>query len=233
MRSHIHVLLASATLLLSCLVKLCVHAQEVHELLKPGKCKNHWRHARLLGRCFGLTSHKEFVPELKDLEITTSEDCRALCCNLGEKCISWQYFSNPQDPSVHECKLTDKIIRLGTEATGTPDWCDPHPPSKWNGHRVVSRNGDGTCKWGDGLPSQCFGLGDERKVNGSSLSTESCADACCKDPACGIWQEVPGRGCYYNKDEGIWCDKDPGVYDGARKCVKGFCDGREAELLPK
>lgn len=201
------------------------------DLLKAGKCKHLWRHAKLVGRCFGFTPYKELVPSLKSVEVANAEECRAICCNLGDKCISWQFFHNPKDSNVKECKLTDKVVRLGLEATGTPDWCDPHPPSKWNGHRLTSRSSDGKCHWGEQLPSQCFGLGDERKIDGQSLNTTGCADACCKDPDCSMWQEVPGRGCYFNKADGIWCDKDPGIYDGGRKCIKDFCDGREAEIL--
>jgi hypothetical protein len=212
------------------------HIKEDHlkqsELTKPGKCQKLWRKDKLVGRCFGLVPYKDFHGGLvSSISISSAEDCRALCCNLGEKCISWQYFYNPHDSAVKECKLTDKIIRLGLEATGTPDWCDPNPPAKWNGNRLKARGAD-QCEWGDELPTQCFGLGDERKsAEGGKLTTEQCAQACCKDPHCEMWQEIPGRGCFYNSGRGIWCDKDPGLYAGGRKCVKGFCDGREDEVL--
>ena len=222
-----------------CLLIFCVFVLAFSESsddldwTKPGKCKHVWRHARLLGRCFGLVPFKEFQPILTNVTIASPEDCRAVCCNLGEKCVSWQYFSNPADPTIKECKLTDKNIRLGLEVTGTPEWCDPHPPSKWNGKRLKTRIGS-TCDWGDDLPSQCFGLGPERmSAANTALNTEACAQACCNDPDCEMWQEVPGRGCYFANSKGIFCDKDPGVYDGGRKCIKNFCDGREAEALGK
>jgi hypothetical protein len=220
------------TFLLLCLAA-CGNSQAQGETdwLKPGKCKNLWRHARLAGRCFGLSHYKEFVPHLKNLVISTSEECRALCCNLGDKCVSWQFVTRSKDLNYKECRLTDKILRLGNEPTGTPEWCDPHPPSKWNGNKLLSK-ANGVCQWGEQLPGQCFGLGDEHRDSRSKpLNTTSCAQACCNDPQCEIWQEVPGRGCYFNKAEGIWCEIEPELYEGARKCISGFCDGREKEIL--
>jgi hypothetical protein len=199
--------------------------------LKSGNCKGLWRDDKLIGKCFGFYSYKKKYPQLNGVEVITSAECRSLCCNMGDRCINWQFYSDPSDPNVHECKITDKIVRLGFEKTGTPDWCDPHPPARWNGHRIVSRKADGTCEAGDILPYQCFGLGDERKDGaGNALDENGCAEACCKDPKCDMWQQFPGRGCYYSKNVGR-CNKNTGVFEGGRKCVKGHCDGKEASKL--
>lgn len=189
-----------------------------------------WRLDRLEGRCFGFRAHQKFHDYPK-LVISTAEECRALCCNLGSKCINWQFISKPGDATSKECKLTDKIVRLGLEKTGTPDWCDPHPPSEWNGNKLISRS-DGKCSWGEPLPHQCFGLGNVRvDFEGNNLNTEACQAACCGDPTCAYWQEIPGRGCYYAGEQGVWCEKSSAVYDGGRKCVENYCDGMESKLL--
>jgi hypothetical protein len=111
--------------------------------LVGSKCKNIWRPENLVGRCFGFKAYQE-LPELQDsgLNITTANQCRKLCCNLDSKCTSWQFEST--QPA---CKIGG-IARLGLEATGTPDWCDPFPDMKWNGRVLVDRAADGTCKWG-------------------------------------------------------------------------------------
>ena len=203
---------------------------DVHWLM-PGKCKKLWREAKLIGKCFGLRPYAKLAPELESIVVQSPMDCRAICCNLGDKCTTWQYYYSPKDPKNGECRLTNKIVRLGFEKTGTPDWCDPYPPSKWNGKRLKSRNEDGTCEWGDDLPMQCFGLGDEKKSqNKQSLSAFECAQACCSNKNCEMWQEAPGRGCFYAKNIGR-CAGKPGVYDGGRKCLPNFCDGRDNELL--
>lgn len=199
--------------------------------LRPGKCKGLWRDEKLVGKCFGFYDYKRKYAALSTVEVTTSAECRSLCCNMGEKCVNWQFYSDPSDPSVHQCRITDKIVRLGFEKTGTPDWCDPHPPARWNGYAIKSRNADGTCVVGDFVPYQCFGLGDERKNDsGKPLEEKECAQACCNDPTCDVWQQLPNRGCYYSKHGGQ-CPKNTGVFDGGRKCVEGFCDGQEATKL--
>lgn len=205
------------------------------DLLLPGKCQKAWRKDKLVGKCFGFTPYKDYHKGLvKHLNVENSEQCRALCCNLKEKCISWQFVTSISK-QTKTCKLTDKIVRLGLEATGTPDWCDPNPPGKWNGNKLISRtitsDGKKECTWGEELPAQCFGLGNEKKHNTEQLNTLDCAEQCCNDDNCKIWQEMPNRGCYYNNDKEVWCDKDTATYMGGRKCVKGFCDGRENELL--
>lgn len=95
---------------------------------------------------------------------------------------------------------------------------------------------NGKCTWGDTLPSQCFGLGPERGLNGEvnpavHLTTEECRQACCDSDECEMWQEQKDRGCYFSRKEGIWCteNKYP-VLEGGRKCVHNYCGSPELEL---
>ena len=62
------------------------------------------------------------------------------------------------------------------------------------------------------------------------MNEQECEEACCNDPLCNSWQEYPGRGCYFGKSD---CkhEEPEGVYDGGRKCLPGFCAGKEAEIL--
>jgi len=194
---------------------------------KAGHCKGIWRPEKLVGRCFGLKPFYE-IPELKRIkQVTNAGDCKALCCNLGTKCATWQ-FQAPGD-----CQLGG-TVRLGFEGANTVDWCEPHAPAKWNGRYLASRNVESdrkVCTWAEELPNQCFGLGPERlSAKKTSLNTEECAQACCDDSECGMWQEIPGRGCYFNK-RGGWCDVPRTAYDGGRKCIKNFCGGMEEQIL--
>jgi hypothetical protein len=206
-----------------------IHAAEeagqLDKILRPGYCKGLWRPENLPGKCFGLRPHGDY-DEAKHIPVVhSSKECRALCCNLGDKCISWQYHA-----ATKVCRF-GMIVRLGLEATGTSDWCDPSPPAQWNGNRLVSRVG-GQCIWGETIPTQCFGFGPERLKNDKPLNTEQCAAACCEDKDCGMWQEIPGRGCYFSRKEGIFCAasiEEP--YEGGRKCVPGYCGGLEEQIL--
>ncbi len=202
-----------------------------NEWLKPGKCKGKWRPEKLPGRCTGLSTYKHF-PELKDVpEITNATTCRALCCNMGDQCSSWQY-----EVYSRECRL-GPVMRLGNENAGVPGWCEPFAPVKWNGKRLESRDtATGKVTWSDEkLETQCFGLGDERKNptdKKSRMNTQECEDACAKDPECEIWQEYPGRGCFYFHKAGVHCDeKKISRYEGGRKCLPGYCGGMEEQLL--
>lgn len=205
-------------------------SSEIDWLTPSGKCKKLWRKEdRLLGRCFGLKLHSEF-PELSSIKIVKNAlECRTLCCNLNDQCVTWQFGNKSR-----ECKMGPPV-RLGLESAPTGDWCEPLPPGRWNGKRVVERKANGECVWGVDLPTQCFGLGPE-KMNSSNarLDTRSCQKACCEEASCDMWQEVSGRGCYFGTSKGIWCEKgDAGVeeYTGTRKCIPGFCGGRESEYL--
>lgn len=203
------------------------------QLFETGKCNGLWRPEPLPGKCFGLNP----VPKEYGI-VTNARDCRALCCNLGDKCVSWQFQS-----SSSTCRVGG-VIRLGLEKTGTPDWCDPLPPSKWNGNRLISKQSDGTCTWGDSLANQCFGLGDEKKSpSGSRYDTDSCRTACCSAASvgqvgvtagCTMWQESEGRGCFFSETESRQCPASIGErYVGGRKCVPKFCGGMEELLLGK
>lgn len=200
-------------------------------MFEQGKCRSLWRPEHLLGKCFGLKDQESFS-SLKGIPKAESvQDCRSLCCNMGEECISWQF-----EKIQGICKLGG-VMRLGLENTGTPEWCDPLPPDIWKGNKLksrVARDGKNTCEWGERLRHQCFGLGNERKNSkGEKLDSASCAQACCDDPNCALWQEDRHRGCFFapNPKDDIWCEVESKKYDGGRKCVKGFCGGLEDKLL--
>ena len=59
-------------------------------LLAPGKCKGLWRPDTLPGKCIGINPTREFN-DLKDIKINNSNECRALCCNLNERCTTVCY----------------------------------------------------------------------------------------------------------------------------------------------
>jgi len=187
------------------------------KLLKHGGCKNLWRPGGLVGKCFGLKKMETFEG-LADIVVKSSDDCRALCCNLGENCTSWQF-----QLATKTCKLGD-AVRVGLEDAATDNWCDPFSPSEWNGRRVMKRE-NGVCDWGDLLPNQCFGLGPERTgINNQRLDTRQCAEACCATATCDMWQQQNGRGCYFGPSQDVACDTTRDMpYEGGRKCVPGFC----------
>lgn len=200
-------------------------------LFETGKCNGLWRPEPLPGKCFGLNP----VPNQYGV-VANLRDCRSLCCNLGENCISWQFQT-----STSTCRIGG-VIRLGLEKTGTADWCDPLPPSTWNGNRLISKQADGVCVWGEELKSQCFGLGDERKsVQGSRYDAAGCRAACCSAASvggsgvtagCAMWQEAEGRGCFFSETATTQCPKMKGErFIGGRKCVPKFCGGMEDLLL--
>lgn len=204
---------------------------------KAKSCKGLWRPDQLVGKCFGLSDSDKLDGDSKEFRraISTADDCRKLCCVMGDKCTSWQFQNEAK-----VCQV-GPVVRFGLEGCDSKvlggehcgNWCDDHSPSKWNGKKVVSRDkATGECVWGESLPSQCFGYGPERYKNAETKErhdTDSCAVACCKDPECDSWQEVPGRGCFYGK--GNFCEKYLGTYDGGRKCIKGHCGGKESEIL--
>jgi hypothetical protein len=143
---------------------------------------------------------------------------------------SYNFFRQYQESSK-SCQL-GPAVRLGFEGANTDNWCEPHPPTTWNGRRLKSRK-NGECEWGEALPNQCFGLGPEVTTpSGKRRTAESCAATCCETPTCEMWQELPDRGCFMANSKGIWCDTKQGAYDGQRKCVKDFCGGMEDIILP-
>lgn len=199
-----------------------------NKYLKPGLCKGLWRQDHVLGRCVAqIKPHSDF-DELKDVAVVlNAKDCRSICCNLGEKCVTWQYQASTQI-----CKLGPPV-RLGLEAAPTGDWCDPNPPAVWNGRRKALNSTPGHCAWIEDLPNQCFGQGPEIKSSsGGRLSTKQCEEYCCNNSNCILWQELPDRGCYNGNEKRVWCDKKQGAFEGGRKCVPKFCGGLEDQILP-
>ena len=203
---------------------------------KARSCKGLWRPDELVGKCFGLTEVEKLsgIPaELKNSrKFDNADDCRKLCCALGDKCVTWQFASLSK-----KCTI-GPVVRLGFEGCDSKiggehcgNWCEPNAPAKWNGKRVKSRDAaTGECTWGEELESQCFGFGPEKFKAGTKekLNTDDCAAACCKDKECSAWQEIPGRGCFYG--ESNQCPpKDE--YTGNRKCIRGHCGGMEKEIL--
>ena len=166
--------------------------------------------------------------ELKDIKsVENAEQCRALCCNLDSKCVTWQY-----QKATKECKVGGPV-RLGLESADTHDWCEPKAPEIWKGKKIKSK-GEGTCTWSENLPHQCFGLGPERMgKDGQSIKDASeCEMECCKDAECEMYQYMKGRGCFYASSNGIWCEeKQLNAYEGSRKCIKGFCGDLESQML--
>jgi hypothetical protein len=128
------------------------------------------------------------------------------------------------------CKLGGPV-RLGFEGSDTVNWCDPHPPSFWNGREILRRE-NGKCIWGKSLPNQCFGLGPERlnPTTSKPLDANECEEACCLSPSCEMWQQANGRGCYFSSSAGVGCDSTKeSPYIGARKCIPHFCGSAEEE----
>jgi hypothetical protein len=220
-----------------------------HSLLEKGKCKNNvWRiddAAALPGKCVGINPTTDFE-DLKHLSISNWHDCRALCCNLNERCVTWQYQNKTKT-----CFLHRKPFRRGPEGAATALYCDPFPTHAWNGKYLEKRTivqqqgqrqGQGQeayeCKWEYNLPAQCFAFGPERLNNsgvismekGLRMDTEQCERACCMDPQCNSWQEYPGRGCYYGVSDCKYQEVEGG-YEGGRKCLPGFCGNMEREVL--
>lgn len=105
----------------------CRSEENIHPLLIPGKCKRHvWRTdpiASLPGICFfgndikdtpGLIRYGIDINTLKDIKIKTYKECRTLCCNLGDKCNTWQYQN-----STGTCKIDKGFVRRGPEGADT------------------------------------------------------------------------------------------------------------------
>jgi hypothetical protein len=225
-----------------------LHRQHNHSLLDGGKCKNHvWRidaGAGLPGKCVGINPTREFE-DLEHLVISNWHECRALCCNLNERCTTWQYQNKTKT-----CFLHRKPFRRGPEGAATALYCDPHPTHAWNGKflhkRTVTvphlKGGENKktyeCQWEYNLPAQCFAFGPERLNNsgvismekGVRMNTEECERACCHDPDCNSYQEYPGRGCYYGVSTCKY-EEVEGGFEGGRKCLPGFCGGLEKEVL--
>lgn len=175
-----------------------------------------WLPERLNGRCWGLQATTTFKDDkgIQQKKIANAMDCQKLCCELGDKCVSYQYIVSSKTCTI------GKEVRLGKETGKTDLWCDPIAPHKWTGH-VLIHHPVGTCSWGAHLPYQCWDFGAERlSADGQRLSARDCANACCKLADCEAFQEHPTRGCFYNDkptDGGVDCDGGLEIYHGRRK----------------
>jgi hypothetical protein len=200
-------------------------------------CHSQWTHEKLIGRCWGLTTstdHPSIKGTVDDKLILDAKECKQICCKLGSKCITWQYWASTQI-----CKI-GRHVRLGPEGGGSPRWCEPAPPRAWEGGRrnlylnpfnqTLPMKSE--CQWASQQPGQCFGLGPERtNSTGGKLSAKRCAEGCCNDSNCWLWQHLPDRGCYFNTDklkEAPFCDQYVGEYTGGRKKV----NSHTKEVLP-
>ena len=95
------------------------------------KCAADWADLTIVGRCFGLKTHTEY-PQYKQIPLVQdASHCKSLCCELGKKCVTWQYWTE-----IKLCKLGD-AVRIGTEQAQTPLWCDSEPPITWSGYKVT------------------------------------------------------------------------------------------------
>jgi hypothetical protein len=217
-----------------------------------GRCRGLWRNDKLIGKCFGLSPFKRFFEENKNTlqhlkhmipsHVNSATECKRLCCNIGLECVTWQYQPSREVP----CKIGGPV-RLGLEVSGVANWCEPLPPATWSGYRLerrkitstASSSADASVKDCDAMkgatvPHQCFGLGPERMhpVTRKPLSVSECEAACCADPRCEVWQAIAGRGCFYNRNEGVHCEeKGEPAYTGGRKCVPGVCGSLENEKM--
>lgn len=197
------------------------------------QCADQWTGENLPGRCWGLTTSTSIPhigPGIGEKAASSVDECKKLCCDLGDKCITWQFWG-----ASGICKA-GKTVRVGGEGGNTPRWCEPDVPQKWNGgKRNVTSNplqndanpnwkAPSTCEWAGQQAGQCFGLGPERlNAEGGRMSASECAAGCCANPHCRLWQHVPLKGCFFNKDalkEDPHCDQYSGAYIGGRKKLK-------------
>lgn len=159
----------------------------------------------------------EFEEVKHIVEVRTASECRAICCNLGDKCITWQY-----ELYSKQCEF-GPVMRLGTEAAGCGwlVWITCTSEVEW------SKSWKSQCWWdGDveyrGFDYSMLWLRSWTTSDYRTMSTNQ--QACAADKECGIWQEFPGWGCFYNANKGIFCDeKKPAKYGGVRKSITNYC----------
>lgn len=178
-------------------------------------CRTEWAEEKLVGRCFGLSIHTKYK-ELRSIKVVTSPDhCKKLCCQLGSRCQTWQYWNE-----IKRCNLGPKV-KIGSEienvGDGTANWCEAEAPVEWRGRRILNRDGP-LCEWGDSLPTQCHGMGlEKRGDDGNRLARNVCERACCHIAGCTMWQQHPDRGCFIGSGENIICESYTGTFIGGRK----------------
>lgn len=185
--------------------------------IRKKQCKNEWTSDKLVGRCFGLSIHSKYSELIGNIEVVeTADDCKQLCCELGDKCMTWQYWNENK-----RCNL-GPAVRVGAEAMdgtmeGSTNWCEVEAPVVWRGRRIQNRDGP-TCEWGDSLPTQCHGMGVEKRGDdGNRLARAVCERACCHIAGCTMWQQHPDRGCFIGSGDSIICESYTGSFTGGRK----------------
>jgi len=166
---------------------------EINQVLDASleRCSSQWGEIKLMGKCHGLRSYTEHF-SLKNTHVVPSSPsfCKALCCELGEKCTTWQYLIKsypPPRPSVRECYLGGPVKILQPEAitdeiianSGNEAYCEALAPTKWRGKKLSVRAVNNEtfakpirstfgkafkCEWGQDLPTFCAGLGEERTL---------------------------------------------------------------------
>ena len=178
-------------------------------------CRAEWTQEKLIGRCFGLSIHTKYR-EFQSIKVVTSPNhCEQLCCQLGSQCQTWQYWNENK-----RCNLGPKV-KIGSEVDnavdGTANWCEAEAPVEWRGRRIINRDGP-ICEWGDSLPTQCHGMGlEKRGDDGNRLARNVCERACCHIAGCTMWQQHPNRGCFIGSGENIICESYTGTFTGGRK----------------
>ena len=83
------------------------------------------------------------------------------------------------------------------------------------------------------LPTQCFGLGNERMKKrtppGASaavtvrMNVDECKKECRDSKECNIWQAHSDRGCYYSAVKDVFCEPYKGRYTGGRRKCNDKC----------
>lgn len=152
-----------------------------------------------------------------------------MCCNLSS-CVSWQYWAGN-----NVCKLGGPV-RLGGEGGQSANWCEPLPPLRWTGQLkdpATPPQHDGACSWAKDLPTQCFGLGVERRMNNTRMTATQCQESCCKDTKCMMHQHADSKGCFHDSGGNgkNFCEAYMGPFDGGRKCRPQ--DGCPVEGVPR
>ena len=140
------------------------------------RCSHQWREEKVQGKCYGLKNSREFV-ELRTIQVVPSPTfCKALCCELGERCTTWQYLIKnypPPRPNERECYLGGavKFGEINVEYKSGA-YCETSPVQKWRGRQLKDRTVNNetkrvrstfgrefNCEWGEDLSSPCDGLG--------------------------------------------------------------------------
>jgi hypothetical protein len=83
------------------------------------------------------------------------------------------------------------------------------------------------------LPTQCFGLGNERfkhaTLPGASspsdvrMTVEECRKECRSKTDCNIWQAHKDRGCFYANVADVFCEPYKGGFAGGRRKCNDKC----------